>query len=169
MTKTASAAHAPACLFALLLIVGAAAGCRTELAPANPGPDAAVAANKGLELILELPGRNFTAGQTMAVTVTARNVGDSPIVMQTTGAPVYIRVYRHTTIGWDEVKRYPQNEIMVAGKWTLEPISQRVFNMNIPVEADWPTGEPLRIAAQLNGRGDVKPAVVVRVKSKPVN
>ena len=64
---------------------------------------------------------------------------------------------------WEEVKRYPQAETTTMNPWTLEANSHRTFEMQLTVQPDWPTGEPLRMTAELNGRKDVSPSLTLTV------
>lgn len=118
----------------------------------------------GLEVSLDVPKRNFKPGETFRVKLTARNTTKDPMrILATTGAPVYVRIWRHTGLGWEEVKRYPRAATMVMSPWTLEPHSVRSFVMQLTVEPDWPTAEALRITAELNGRREAAPGVTIEV------
>jgi len=52
---------------------------------------------------------------------------------------------------------------MVASPWALKAGQSRKFVMNLPVEADWPTEEPLKLTVELNGRADVVVGGLIKV------
>ena len=118
----------------------------------------------GLAVGIELPKREFAVGEQFDVSVVARNDTRRPIAIEaTTGALVYLRVLRSTTSGWEEVKRYPGSAVMLMSSWELAPRGTRTFTLHLTVEPDWPTNEPLRLTAELNGKPKVSPGIVVRV------
>jgi len=148
--------------FALVLFGGAlAAGCQGQ----KPIP---VASNTrelaGLAVSLELPKRQFVQGEQFNVVITARNMTKRPIqIVAQSGAAVHVSIRRHNGLSWQEVKRYPQAALMVMRPWTLDAGVERSFMMQLTVEPDWPTDEPLQITGQLNGRFDPQPAVTIEV------
>lgn len=118
----------------------------------------------GLVVGIEMPKHAFNPGERAPVTVTARNKTAKPMTIEaTSGAPLFVRIWRHTGIGWDEVKRYPQATTMVMKSWTLAPGAERTFRLLLPIEPDWPTSEPLRVTCELNGRPEAAPQVIIRV------
>lgn len=118
----------------------------------------------GLAVRIEAPKTTFLRGEEFKVAVVARNTTQKPMrIDAVTGAPVYLRIWRYTGLGWEQVKRYPQVATMVMNPWTLEPRSERRFELNLVVEPDWPTNEALRLTAELNGRGDVVPGILIAV------
>ena len=118
----------------------------------------------GLAVGIELPKREFLTGEVFETTVYAVNKTREPIAIEaTTGAQVYLRIWRKTVVGWDEVKRYPQAAVLVMTPWQVAPRETRRFTMRLTVEPDWPTHEPLRITAELNGRPAISPGMIIRV------
>jgi hypothetical protein len=145
-----------------LLVLG---GCPSEQMDQASGLTN-TATKDGLSVRLELPMRNLYWGQSVTATVVATNTSGRAITVQRpTQAPVLVKVWRHTVAGLEEVKRLPAASVMVAGTWKLEPGASRTFTLELPVERDWPTGEPLRITAELNGRPDVMAGGVIQVFS----
>jgi len=141
-----------------------AGGCgpREDL---RAGREVNSAERDGLVVEIELTRREFAVGQTMPVTVTALNTTRRDLdILASTGAPVYVKVWRNIGVGWEEVKRYPQAAVMVMSPWSLEARGRRTFPLSVPVEPDWPTNEPLRVTAELNGRPEVAPGIIIRVQ-----
>ena len=144
-----------ALLVTLMLI-----GCNGAEVPF--GSDSAEAT--GLTVRIEAPKTTFLTGEEFKAVVVARNTTHKPMrIDATTGAPVYLRIWRHTGLGWEQVKRYPQVATMVMNPWTLEPRSERRFELHLVVEPDWPTNEALLLTAELNGRGDVVPSIFIGI------
>ena len=121
-------------------------------------------ADDGLVVTAGVPQRNYVRGDTIAVNVDVRNVGDSDIAIPAdSGALVYATLWRRTTIGFEQVNRYPQTAVMVAAPWKLRGGKNYKCTLNLPVEPDWPTGEPLKLTVELNGRNDVVAGGYVQV------
>lgn len=120
------------------------------------------AEGKGLWLEMRIPDRYFVRGDTIPVAVVARNTTEEDLVIQAnSGALVYLRLARHTGLAWEEIKRFPAAAIMVTRQWKLPAGGSHKVLMNLDVTADWPTGEPLKLTAELNGRGDVQAAALI--------
>ena len=118
----------------------------------------------GLVVTIELPKRVFAVGEEFAVGVTARNITSRPIIINSaSGAPIYARLLRHTGLNWEQVKRYPKTETMLMNAWRIEPGSQRSFVLTLTVEPDWPTGELLRLTAEVNGISDLSAGVALQI------
>jgi hypothetical protein len=138
----------------MLSWIAVLAGCQTPKPPvANPGIDNSQSEGP-LTVTLKTAVRNVVRGDTMGVTVVVRNTDkkESVPATATTGAPVYVKLYRKTAVGWEEVHRYPENVTQIVTTWTLGPLESRSFPMNLKVEPDWPTNEPLRLEVVVNGR-----------------
>jgi hypothetical protein len=150
-------------IVAMLVAAGTLVGCE----PAEPKTQSDrinAAEVDGLEVTLEVPRKQYSPGEKMNLTVVARNTTERDMRIEAnTGAPVYVRVWRHTGLGWTQVHRYPEMTTMVMNPWTLDAESRRTFPMNITVEPDWPTGERLRLTAELNGRAKAQPEVMIHV------
>ena len=146
-------------LFLGLCLAANLVGC------AVPGPEATntVRAADGLAVSIETAKRAFVAGERLNVLVTAKNHGGAKTIGAVSGAPAYVRLLQHVGIGWEEVRRYPETEMMVISPWQLEAGQKRQFILPLTVEPDWPVGELLRLTAELNGRPDVAPGVVIEV------
>ena len=147
-----------ACLLLTTAMLVGCAGSGADLRPVN------TVEVDGLSVSVEILKRDFNIGETFVATVTAENRTKMPIeIIARTGAPVYMRLWRHTGLTWQEVKRYPEAATMVMSPWTLAPGDRRVFARQLVVEPDWPTAELLRLTAELNGRDEVAPALVIEV------
>ncbi len=119
----------------------------------------------GLSVALDAPQRELVRGQALSVTVTAKNVSKKVIeIVAGNGAPVQVSVARRTAAGLEVVKTFPENVAQVAMKWSLAPGAERKFPLTLPMSLDLPTGEPLRLTAQLNGRPDVAPGGWVEIR-----
>jgi hypothetical protein len=144
---------------ALLALVG----CQQPPPPAPVIPGdifAAPVAADGLVVAMALPDRTLVRGQRVPVTVTARNTGAKPITVVTdSSAAVYVTLGRRTLAGWEDIRRFPENTITENLVWTLAPGQSRSFTLTFNIGADWPSNEPLRLIAQLNGRPDARPQV----------
>jgi len=118
----------------------------------------------GLKVTIKVPKRSFVTGEQFRVLITACNTTRHPIrIPAAGGAPVYVRIWRHTGLSWEEVKRYPEAATTIMTPWTLPAGQKWTRIMNLTVEPDWPTGELLRVTAELNGREDASPALTVEV------
>lgn len=173
MTAPAAIAARAAMLAAVALI-----GCRrppplqepTRVEPPAVDPNVVThtASTYALELTLQLPRGELTVGQTVDMTLIARNVTLEPIWLTAPQQTHWIlRVWRHTGLAWEEVKRYPPTPMNVQLPWILGGRKTRTFHARIPVEPDWPTAETLRITAELAGEGDVVPQLSVTVRPAP--
>ena len=137
-----------------------------------PKPDVKLPPNAaalgGLVVTIEVSKEVVVRGDQVKVTVLARNDTDEPMrIVARTGAPVYVRVWRKTFLGWEPVKRYPEAATMVMNPWTLAAESERKFELNLPVDPDWPSNESIRLTAELNGREEVSPGVIIEAISPP--
>ena len=145
----------------LLAATVALAGCEGQKVAPRPANSVEI---NGLAVTIDVPNRSFTVGEQFKVTVTAHNTTKQPMrIPAGSGAPVYVRLWRYTGLAWEEVKRYPESAVMIMRPWSLAPGQKRTFAMQLAVEPDWPTGEVLRITAELNGRAEVAPGVTVEV------
>jgi len=153
------------CLFPTVAVFFALAGCAAPEMQFGPGPGNSAEA-KGLIVHVSVPKRDFAVGEQVKVTVTAVNTTRRPISFNaTSSARAIVRLFRHTGMGWEQVRRYPQAAAMILSPWRLERGQRRSFVLMVPVEPDWPSEEPLRLTGELNGRGDLAPGVVIRVRS----
>lgn len=148
----------------LLLLLGGVAvlvGCQRQEIDTKPTNTVEI---DGLAVSLDIPHQFLVVGEQFELTVTAHNMTRRPMRIDAeTGALVYVRIFRHTGLVWEEVKRYPATAAMIMSPWTLQRTTRRDFVMQMTVEPDWPVGEPLRITAELDGRPDVSPEVIVEV------
>jgi hypothetical protein len=121
----------------------------------------------GLKVEMQLPGRYFKTGDDLRVAVTATNMTGKPISIHSpTGAPVVVRVFRHTMLTREQVRVYPASATSNILSWALPAKQSRTFGLIVPIEPDWPIGEVLHVSAELNGYGKLAPAVAV-VISEP--
>ncbi|MDY6913889.1 MAG: hypothetical protein SVT52_05480 [Planctomycetota bacterium] len=153
-------------IFLMSSLLAAAAGCQ-------PGGSVDVRAIKevvadGLSVRIEIPKRDFTVGDEFIVKLTARNTTSRPIKIDArTGTPVYVRLRRHTGVGWEEIKTYPQADVMAVNPWTLKARAERNFLVRLKVEPDWPTGEVLELTGELNSRPEAAPGVTITARLLP--
>jgi len=125
-----------------------------------------VAEHGGLQVQIELPGRNYQTGDDLRVEVTATNTTDKPIEIHSpTGAPVLVRVMRHTMLAPEQVRVYPRTATANILSWTLPAGQTRSFVLRVPIEPDWPVEEILHVTAELNGYGKAAPGVFVLVRT----
>ena len=157
MKRTAEIALAGA------LAAGLLASCRAPQETTAPMPTTALVAaplrgaKDGLTIALEMPGRRFTVGQSFNVRLIAHNAGNRTIrIPAGPGAPMKVRIWRHTDMGWDEIKIYPRAAQLTTVPWQLAPGAKRSFPMLLTVEPDWPTHDTLALVAELNGRPDLQ-------------
>ncbi len=111
----------PAALAAALLT-----GCpptRPTTQPGQPGGVPATGtAREDAAVRLELPGRHFAVGDQFKIRVTVSNPSSRTIKIPAgPGAPIKIRIWRHTSMGWDEIKIYPQAAVLTTRPGSLRP------------------------------------------------
>ena len=150
----------------VLAVAFTAAGCtkspsQDEIDPTGQG------VSRGLAVTLTLPARSFVVGEQFEIALIAENTTDAPIEVDARStSPYFLRVWRDTSIGWVQVKRYPQVDLTVLSPWTLGAGGRREFaGIKLEVEPDWPQGEMLRITAELNSRPDARAAVPIVIES----
>ena len=121
---------------------------------------------KGLRVCVSLPGRYFRTGDTIRVAVTATNTTGKAIeIPSPTGAPVVVRIMRHTMLSPEQVRVYPGSATANILSWTLPAGETSTYVLVVPVEPDWPVEEVLHLSAEINGYGRLAPAVAIMVKS----
>ncbi|NQU76345.1 MAG: hypothetical protein HQ546_08555 [Planctomycetes bacterium] len=104
-------------------------------------------------------------GDKLDISLMAENTSSDPIPVEAdTTAPMLVTVWRYNMAnGWQRAKVYPEVSITQRSAWVLQRHEKRKFFMTVPVEPDWPTLELLRITAELNGRPDVRPFVLIEI------
>jgi hypothetical protein len=149
------------------LTVLAVAGCEDDkaiTAATGSAVERSVACG-GLSVGIGLPARTFKVGEVFTVKVVAENTSKKPIrITAPTNTPVVVRIWRNTGAAWDEVLRFPKNDMMVTRVWTLAPGATREFSLRLRVEPTWPVGELLRLSGNLHGRPDVMSDVTFDVE-----
>lgn len=117
---------------------------------------------------LELPGRHFAVGDQFKIRLIVSNPSRGTIKIPAgPGAPIKVRIWRYTSMGWDEIKIYPQAAELTTLTWQLAPGATRSFEMLLTVEPDWPTQDPVAVVAELNGRPDLQAMGIIKVTSAP--
>ena len=154
-----------------LAIVPTASGCRPPQKPRvagrGPSPAANTVSAGQLTLTIHVPKRDFALGEEVPVTVVARNLAKKPVRFTApTNTICLLRIWRHNGLAWEHVKRYPPAEMRTQLPWKLDAQSSRTINRRVVVEPDWPTGEVLRLTAELNGRGKLAPGVSIRIRPR---
>jgi len=139
------------------LAVLAFAGCAPgKITAATGSPVERRVAVGGLSVGVGMSARTFKVGEVITVKVVAENTSNKPIrITAPTNTPVVVKIWRHTGAGWDEVLRFPKNDMMVTNVWTLPPGGTREFSFRLRVDPTWPVGELLRMSGNLHGRPDV--------------
>lgn len=157
-----------ACL-TLTILPGCPCGQEGARRGALSAPPSLTVVSRGLSVGITISRRTLAVGETMEVLVVAKNVTRAPIEIHApTSVPALVKVWRYTGVGWDEVKRYPENNMLITRTWCLPPGGSREFAFRLPVEPDWPLGELLRVSGELNGRPDAIPSVTFDVTGKSV-
>ena len=145
-----------------MTVMGGCAGEEIDIRPIN------TAEIDGLAVSLEVSKRTFDPGETFTVTVIAQNRTQRAMrIVAASGALVHMRIWRHTGLGWEEVKRYPQAATTALTPWTLKGNSARRFALQLTVQPDWPTGELLRLTGELNGKAEASPGITIEVAPTP--
>ncbi len=132
------------------------------------GAAATSTAKEHAAVTLELPGRHFAVGDQFKIRFTVSNPSSRTIKIPAgPGAPIKVRIWRHTGTDWDEIKTYPQAAVLTTRPWQLAPGAKRSFEMLLTVEPDWPTQDPVAVVAELNGRPDLQAMGIIKVTSAP--
>jgi hypothetical protein len=148
----------------LALTACAAVGCAT---PGPSGPAVDEATSQGLKATLSVDRQFVHPGDSLHVTLTARNLTPHPMeITARSGARLLVTVWKYESIkGWQRIDQYPQAATFQLVPWKLAPFEQHTLDMTLPVSAGWPSNEMLRLTAELNGRPDARPHVLVKVLS----
>ena len=154
----------------IVLSLALAAGL-TGCPPADSnqaGPNAAgileSQTKNGLTVTLKAATRYLAVGDSLAVNITVTNQTDAPITIKAnSGAEALVHLFRNTSVGWEQVKSFPEMQTMVMNPWVLQAGASRTFTLNLPIAKDWPTNEPVRITAEINGLPGLAPGGVIRV------
>ncbi len=94
-----------------------------------------------------------------------RNTTDKPISIVSEGRDlVRVKLYRTFGVGWELLKEYPALALPVRSEWQLPPHGQRVFQLTVPVEPNWPTAENILLRAVLNNGPEAEPGVLVDIE-----
>ena len=159
----------------LLLVPAWAAGCAAEpdatITPPAPHSGqltslvgVSSAGNGDLAVAVALPQTHLVTGQTIDVTVTVTNQVGSPVRIDSfTSARIYVFIWRRSLAGWSKMLRYPQAEAMVVTPWGIAANGSVEFQMPLVVEPTWPTHEPLRLTAAVNGTGVASTPITIEV------
>ena len=152
----------PLCLLALL----AAGGCVNQTGPRREQVQFSVVRRDKLEVSVTADPRIATVGETIRVTVAARNRGRKPIRIESaTAAPVIATLWRYDAAkGWIRVKEFPTAPQRQRSSWVLPHGEAEPLRIELPVEPDWPVLETLKLSAEVNGRPDARPHVFIYVK-----
>jgi len=118
----------------------------------------------GLKVSLTVPDREFAPGERFEAAVTVENVSDRTVTLAAdSAAPVYVRLWRHPAIGWDEIRQYPWTPGLQGAARSLPPGYSQTHTMELTVEPNWPTNEFLRLTAEANGMPQLMPGVSIMV------
>jgi len=150
------------CLTALL----AAGGCVDQGGRGGDEAPPNVVRRDKLEVSVTADPRVAAIGETIRVTVAARNHGYKPIPIESeTAAPVIATLWRYDAAkGWIRVKEFPTAARRQHASWVLRSRKAEPFHLDLPVDPDWPVLETLKLSAELNGRPDARPHVFIYVK-----
>ena len=149
---------------AALMALGA--GCQMQ--SKAPRTLTGEAASGNLHLTLRTDRRVAHVGDTLTLTVEAKNTGWTGMTIEAaTAAPVIATVWRYDSVkGWVRYKDFPPVSYRTRQKWDLGLGQRRDFTMKLAVGADWPVLETLKITAELNGRPDARPHVLLNIQPK---
>ena len=113
--------------------------------------------------------RTAAVSESVRVTLTVRNTSREPIPIEAAStAPMFVSVWRYVAAeGWLRVKEYPEAVIARRRAWVLEGREEKTFSMTVPVEPDWPTRQLIKLTAELNGRTDARPYILLEISPKP--
>ncbi len=150
---------------AALLLAGCN-GMNDDDAEPMPAPNRDTVSSEQFEVTMTVGDQTVLAGEDIKVVLSITNKTEQPVeITANTGALTYVRVWRDTAVGWEQLRRYPQVTTMMMQPWTLGPGKTRTNVMRIPVEPNWPVAEPVRITGEWNGAADLRPAVTIHVVS----
>ena len=143
-----------------VLFLSFAAGCE----PKEPNLMCSIAQADGLRVSMDIPKRHFAPGENFDLTIKATNMTKEPILITApTAAPVYVRLWRNTSVGWERIKSFPQTENIIVKEWTLAPRETREFKMVLSAQPDWPQDEMLKLSAEINGKNKISPMLTIDV------
>jgi hypothetical protein len=146
------------------LAVLAAGGCARNVVVVDDIENFEV--SEGLKVSIKLPSRRYKAGDVITVSVAATNTTDDPIQIHSpTGAPVLVRISRQSYLASEQVRVYPRTATTNIRSWTLPAGRRETYTLRVPVEPDWPVNEWLHLSAELNGYGQLAPALLIQVRS----
>ncbi len=159
--KTRTIPTRPAILAAVLLL----GGCADR---GGEGPFFSTAARDDLAVTLSADRRTAEVGDTVELTITARNTSYGDLLIESdTANPVRIEVWRYDAVaGWKRTMTFPPAPLRRYTAWVLEAKQTRTFTTALPIEPGWPLLETLKITAELTGRPDVRPHVFLTVLPK---
>ena len=117
---------------------------------------------------LKLPRHEFRRGDEFTVKVVTVNTSDEALTLRRYGEPKYfIQIARNEGLGWETVKTYPTGAADLLREWSIPAGHADVYQTTLIVEPDWPTGETLRISAEMNRHPEVRVADFIRVEREP--
>ncbi len=123
-----------------------------------------VAEARGLEVSLVLPKYSFYRGEEIPLKVAVRNTTRRDVVITAhSGALAYVGLWQLRPER--QILRFPQAAILVVKQWTLPAGESRSFPLNLQVTPDWPTGELMRLMAEINGWPLARPSALIDVYS----
>ncbi len=161
LTASSSVLVLAIALIAAAVTVGA--GCPAP----GPTPLGGQATSGDLLATIDVDTRIVRPGDTVNVTLTVRNTGGEPMVIEApTSAPIIVAVWRYDLrFGWRRVREYPETALYRLTTWTLTPggEGERTYEMPLTVEKDWPVLNRAKITAELNGRPGARPFVLIDV------
>ena len=106
----------------------------------------------GLTLTIDLPETTFVNGEKIPVKIVADNKTNNRLHFKSKTAAVYtLRLLRHDGLNWSCVRSWPAGAVVVTTTWGISPGQSQTFAPMLTVTPDWPTYEPLRLEAQING------------------
>jgi len=148
----------------LLGLGGCVAAGRTDAEPSRH----ATVTRDSLEVNVAADRRVAKPGETIRLTVTARNLGRKPIRIDSpTFNPILVVLWRYDTAkGWLRVKEFPTAPLRKYTRWELTSRGQRTFELDLPVKLDWPVLTTLKLSAELSGRPDARPHVFMYIQPK---
>ncbi|MCD4824209.1 MAG: hypothetical protein K8S55_06345 [Phycisphaerae bacterium] len=106
----------------------------------------------GLTLTLDLPKTTLVNGEKFPVKIIAANKTQRRLHFKSKTAAVYtLRLLRYDGLNWSCVRSWPAGAVVVTTTWGLASGKSKTFAPVLTVTPDWPTYEPLRLEAKING------------------
>ncbi|MCP4377630.1 MAG: hypothetical protein GY794_15810 [bacterium] len=116
----------------------------------------------GMRLTIEMPKRRYIAGESINLRIIVCNTSKETIAFECPTSALYkVTLLRNVESQWRQVNQYPQAAMGTWNNWELKPGQSVKYDQVIPVERDWPMGEPLKLVAELVGAPKPKCPMII--------